>query len=449
MSPNRKFRRRPSWPAIVTVLLLAALAVPTGLLLTARAAEGTDAAVPQTATGNPPAAAERVLAVNSDGQKTEDGWTYCYGLSEPDWSPDGKWIAFTKHLKVYRPEHKTWYGTYETWVASPDGKVVRKIARGLKLFWDRPGSLTFAHSTEEARKTVTHFAAYDIATNQQVELSTKPKIPSAHVLLAGRSYSILATSAYNECMADPGRKELLAALQERLPDLGRLVGDITARDGIVLLSRSYLGPPDGPSGKDIWHVPTHDPRQARVLIPNASNPALSPDHRTVAYIRDGNLWVTRLPGPVTGPSATHPATQPAAGGPRETAEAFLAAVAAGEVDKALTCTTETYARDHRREVVALVGNADLSAAKVTHVEQAGADAAVVFAPINPKAGGWPGGPISLGVGLRRVGQAWRVRDLDALPHEHAVKEYLEGFRRAFPGATTAPRLVPATQPAGG
>ena len=64
------------------------------------------------------------------------------------------------------------------------------------------------------------------------------------------------------------------------------------------------------------------------------------------------------------------AVQPAAGGPRETTKAFLAASAAGEVDKALTYTTATYARDHRQEVVGLVKNANLSAAKVAHVEQA-------------------------------------------------------------------------------
>ena len=57
--------------------------------------------------------------------------------------------------------------------------------------------------------------------------------------------------------------------------------------------------------------------------------------------------------------------------------------------------------------------------------------------------------MSLGVGLRRVGQAWRIRDLDALPHKQAVKEYLESFGRAFPSATTAPTTPPATQPVGG
>ena len=258
-----------------------------------------------------PATAERVLAVNLDGRKTEDGWTYSQGLSEPDWSPDGKWIAFTKHLQVYRPEHMNWHGTYETWVASAEGNTVRKIARGLKLFWDGPTSLTFAYWTEEGEKTVGHFAAYDVARNKQVELPAKPGIPSVRVLLEGRGYSILATSARNERVADPGRKEMLAALQERLPHSGRLGGDIAARDGVLLLSRSYLGPPDAPSGRDIWHVPTDDPGQARVLIPNASDPALSPNHLTVAYIRDGNLWISRVPHPLPVLSPTQPATQPA------------------------------------------------------------------------------------------------------------------------------------------
>lgn len=39
LSPKRKFRRRPTWLAILSVLLLAALAVPTALILTARAPE--------------------------------------------------------------------------------------------------------------------------------------------------------------------------------------------------------------------------------------------------------------------------------------------------------------------------------------------------------------------------------------------------------------------------
>jgi len=85
---------------------------------------------------------------------------------------------------------------------------------------------------------------------------------------------------------------------------------------------------------------------------------------------------------------------------------------------------------------------DLSPAKVVHFQQAEADAAVVFAPITPKASSGPAGPMSLGVGLRRVGRAWRIRDLDALPHQQAVKEYLESFRTAFPTAGTAPTTQP-------
>ena len=41
---------------------------------------------------------------------------------------------------------------------------------------------------------------------------------------------------------------------------------------------------------------------------------------------------------------------------------------------------------------------------------------------------------SLGFGLIRSGSRWIIRDLDLLPHEKAIKKFVEGFRKVAPDA---------------
>ncbi len=68
MKPNKRFYKRPTWLAIVTVLLLAALSVPTALTLTARAEKP---ATPDKEITVPPAAATQPAFRSSDTVPTQ------------------------------------------------------------------------------------------------------------------------------------------------------------------------------------------------------------------------------------------------------------------------------------------------------------------------------------------------------------------------------------------
>ncbi len=89
LTPGRRFFRRPTWSAIVTVLLLAAVVAPTALTLTARAeenipAEAIKAKTPKSDSKNPTVTlpngiSVELIAVNHNPAKP-DGW----------WQPDGQ-----------------------------------------------------------------------------------------------------------------------------------------------------------------------------------------------------------------------------------------------------------------------------------------------------------------------------------------------------------------------
>jgi hypothetical protein len=58
-------------------------------------------------------------------------------------------------------------------------------------------------------------------------------------------------------------------------------------------------------------------------------------------------------------------------------------------------------------------------------------ACVVISPISPRNQDMP---MSLGLGMIRIGDFYRIRDFDMLPSDEAVKRYLESFRKAYPAA---------------
>ena len=57
--------------------------------------------------------------------------------------------------------------------------------------------------------------------------------------------------------------------------------------------------------------------------------------------------------------------------------------------------------------------------------------------------------MSMGLGMIRVGEDYLIRDIDALPNDEDVNQFVDGFREAYPAATGGAVKFPppASQPA--
>ena len=133
-------------------------------------------------------------------------------------------------------------------------------------------------------------------------------------------------------------------------------------------------------------------------------------------------------------------------GPREAITAFVKGLAAGKYDEAYARTTPAYQEGHPKEkwkqgFTRLAGSVDLSKLKVEQVlanEQPpkgrNARAAAVTGFVAAK----DGRKLAMGYGLIRQDDRWLVRDIDMLPDEAKLKEFLDGFKEHEPEAKPIP-----------
>jgi len=245
---------------------------------------------------------EAKIVSHTDGQKGKDGWTYDAGLSEPEWSPDGRFIAFTKHLKKYMEEHKNWHGRYEVLVVSAHGSGVRRVAQGMKLYWQHPAKLVYAYSTPREGNPVvaTHFASIDIPNGKIEQLGDKPDIPVLSFQWAGSEYSVLDTKTVPYKVGDESLQQLI---RSTFGERSRVGLDIDFQDGFLLYSRVWQSI-DAGRGVDILCRFAAEPSLSQMVVRDGSWPSLSPDGRRLAFIRGGNLWVKKLAKPITSEGST-------------------------------------------------------------------------------------------------------------------------------------------------
>jgi len=227
----------------------------------------------------------------------DNGWKYTAGLSEPEWSPDSKMIAFTRQLNKYMERYKTWHGKQEIWITSVDGKDVKQLAEGRKLFWSKPDTLAYVYWTQEDERIVTHFALIHVKTGVSTDLDNKPPFPKIRFKWNNEIYSILDTKTFFERRADEGRNRLYKRFEKQGRELGFGLDDIELRKGIMLMSKSYIKA-DGGGGTDIVHMTSDDLTKAELIVRNASQPSLSHDGRRLAFVRDGALWVRHFERPL-------------------------------------------------------------------------------------------------------------------------------------------------------
>jgi hypothetical protein len=133
-------------------------------------------------------------------------------------------------------------------------------------------------------------------------------------------------------------------------------------------------------------------------------------------------------------------------GPREVITAFVKELGAGEYDKAYARTTPKYQEAHPKEkwkqgFSRMAGKVDLSKLKVDRVlanekPAKGRDARAAAVTGFVDAG--EGRKLAMGFGLIRENDRWLLRDIDMLPTEDALKEFLDGFKEHEPEAKAIP-----------
>jgi len=122
------------------------------------------------------------------------------------------------------------------------------------------------------------------------------------------------------------------------------------------------------------------------------------------------------------------AEEPGRSGPADVAARFLKALGEGEVEKALGQAQPGLIRDPD-SLPDVVKQFDFSGAAVTEAWAAREDACAVTGPFAA-----PGGRVALGLGLRKYGDRWLVRDMDWLPDEKERSAWFEKFHRSYPDA---------------
>ncbi len=118
-------------------------------------------------------------------------------------------------------------------------------------------------------------------------------------------------------------------------------------------------------------------------------------------------------------------------GALQTADLFLGALRQDMPAEAYRHATVEYREAHKGGLEQLTERMDLSNAKPTQVYVAMEAACVVVSPVTPKGRDTT---VSLGLGMIRVGENYLIRDIDMLPNEQAVKQFVDGFHKAYPAS---------------
>jgi tetratricopeptide (TPR) repeat protein len=113
---------------------------------------------------------------------------------------------------------------------------------------------------------------------------------------------------------------------------------------------------------------------------------------------------------------------------RQVGQALLGFLKAGQVEQAFTLTTPQYRQDHPKSFGELASRMDYSASTVADVLASQDSACVVLSGVVVKG---RQASMSIGLGLRRYGRRFLIRDIDALPHDDARKEFVAGFRNSL------------------
>jgi tRNA A-37 threonylcarbamoyl transferase component Bud32 len=118
-------------------------------------------------------------------------------------------------------------------------------------------------------------------------------------------------------------------------------------------------------------------------------------------------------------------------GALQTADLFLGSLRQNMPAQAYRHTTAEYREAHKGGLEQLPEHMDLSKAKPTQVYVAMEAACVVVSPVMPKGRDTSG---ALGLGMIRVGENYVIRDIDMLPNGQALKQFVDGFHKAYPAA---------------
>lgn len=219
-------------------------------------------------------------------------WVCLEGVSEPEWCPGGRRVVFTRNLSEYVEGRGIWPGRQEIWMASADGSDTTCLAEGQKLFWSEPNVLAYSYGIETGQEVRMHFAAIDLRMNDRKELPGKPTIPIVSFEWSGQVYSIPNTKMRAERTADEGLRDFYGRFSDQCHRLGLRLGDLEVRSGVVLVTRSWIRP-DG-AGSNIACLVSDDLGQAKLIVRDASQPAISPDGHRLAFVRNGSLWVRKI-----------------------------------------------------------------------------------------------------------------------------------------------------------
>jgi hypothetical protein len=235
--------------------------------------------------------------------KSIHGWTYSRGLSEPEFSPDGKWVAFTRELSKYMEQYKTWHGKSEIWAVSRDGSHPKRLLEGRKLFWKEPDVLAYVCSAVANERTIAQFAVLNIKTGKTTLLKEKPVFPKIQFKWNDKTYSVFDTKTYNWRRADDARNRFHKEFERQGRDTGFNLDNLEVREGVLLATRPHIKA-HGSYASEIVRITTGNLSKCQVLVRNASQPSLSHDKQHLAFVRDGALWVRHLENPLSPDSFT-------------------------------------------------------------------------------------------------------------------------------------------------
>lgn len=216
--------------------------------------------------------------------------------SFPAWSPDGSRV-------VFRSTHS---GSESVYTMTRDGSDVRLLIadrRCLSLTWSRDGREIWCALLADTD-------SHDTMATEIVAIPASGGPARVLTRLEGWAWGLAWSpdGGALACLCPRGQPEAALEAECRLLDgasgrlLGRCAGGAwnTRPQWVPGRSALVLGTEYGVEGGIVlWDVDTRTGRtlDRRILIADAEDPALSPDGRHLAFVRDHNIWVARLEDP--------------------------------------------------------------------------------------------------------------------------------------------------------